>query len=825
LRRWIAVLAVAFGFVLAPSGVAQTSGGFQLFVRVDGSVPDWSELSLTVTNLQLGGVDATTRKRFLVTAFQGSQQLSILRSAAGSARFLVSGASPAGSIDQIRVTLGASSLTTEPGGRSLPIVVKSGSVLLRQPRPFVVSADGTVSLVAAIRLGVDAVVKGAEVELRPTLPAELFASPGPENFLDSGEIVEGSGITQRFSELDVEVLRAKLLDESSGAVRDVTLRTDSGAVVSFAHLRRENEALWRSRHGSLKPALVERLGSLAPSDLVTAELYLLAPGPQTLVSGAATPQAWVQAHADFVAQRQAAAEPVVTAIAAALTEAGATVLATSIDPPRLRIAASRAVLETVAAHLDGVVELTEAPTETSVLGTNAAADLMQHTLPQWLYTPETPDPVLRIALHDDRPCIKADHEAFSSVDGFGLVIEPPPEACEPGEIHAGHSTQVAGALAAMVPDGGLQPPDPQRPSPGVIGVPQSYIIQADNCAVPPVEKNPHIASVSCIEWNGADPRPSAVSRKGFDDAVFAHRIFVANGSGNLGAGPLQSQNTAFCPSYNALCVGGYDHNNTIGPAHFGDDIPKGGWENFDGREEPDLVGPYNACLPDATRQANVNYKDIGWICVGGTSFATPLVAGTAAILMANFPASLVNDPSLTRAVLMASASHSMPGAPRVPNYNDNIDDRAGAGAPRVDRAKVILENNRFFSEFVDRDTDFDAAGYLKTPISFHAEENDRVRVVLTYDQCQNSNVSTEDVLDPDLDLTAVENSLQPALFVHGNNSHLDNTEILEFTVARGATVNLFVRAQFWDPCSSGARQTHLAIAWDTFNVGPPPVGG
>jgi Subtilase family len=830
MRRSVAVLTFVAALALAvPSAHAQTSGGLQVFMRVDGSTPEWRALSLTVTKLQVGGLDSR-RKRFFVTAFQGSRQLSIPRSASGSPRFFVSGVTPAGSIDEVLVTLGASALTTQDGG-SLPITVRAKSVLLRLPRPMALKPGETGSLVADIGLGVDAVVKGNTVELRPTLSAVPLPSPDPQHFLNGAETVEGSGVRTRFSELGIEVLRTKLLDQSNGAVRDLTLRTDTGAAVSFPQLRRENETLWRSRHGSLRPGLVERLKSLARTDVVTADLHLATPGPQTFVTDVQTPQAWVQAHQQFVANRQAAAEPVVSDIVADLEAAGATIVASSADPPRLRIQASRDVLEAVAARLHGVLEVNAAPTDNAILGTLGAADLVQSALPQWLFTPESPDPIVRIAIHDVRPCIMTDHEMFSSVSGFGLVIEPPPYDCDPSVgptqdlASAGHSTRVAGALAGMVPDGGKQPPDDGRPPPGLVGLPQSYIIQTNNCDNPDVEKSPHIVSVSCIPSGGVQV-PSDIPHRAFDEAVFAHRIFVANGAGNIGSGPLRGAHdeTAFCYSYNAVCVGGYNNNDTVGPANFGDDVPAGGWKNFEGREKPDLIGPYGACLPDATPQA-FGYEHIGWNCSGGTSFATPAVAGTAALLMANFPAALTGDPTLTRAVLMASASHALPGYRRVPSYSDDDDDRGGAGAPRVDRAKVIVENNRFYSALVDRETDFDAEGYLRRPLTFQVNENDRVRVVLTYDQCQTSAVSANDVLDPDLDLTAVENSLNPTLFVHANNSHLDNTEIVEFDVPRGATVNLFLRAQSWTPCTDGSLRTYVAVAWDSYNIGPPPAGG
>ncbi len=82
-----------------------------------------------------------------------------------------------------------------------------------------------------------------------------------------------------------------------------------------------------------------------------------------------------------------------------------------------------------------------------------------------------------------------------------------------------------------------------------------------------------------------------------------------------------------------------------------------------------------------------NDKYEGW---GSTSFATPFVVGTAGLLMANFQGDLVEDPTLTRAVLMASASHAMQNLHPIPIYSDGVDDRAGMGAPRGDRGKANI---------------------------------------------------------------------------------------------------------------------------------------
>jgi hypothetical protein len=201
------------------------------------------------------------------------------------------------------------------------------------------------------------------------------------------------------------------------------------------------------------------------------------------------------------------------------------------------------------------------------------------------------------------------------------------------------------------------------------------------------------------------------------------------------------------------------------------------------------------------------------------------VLGTAALLMANFPQKLTSDPTLTRAVLMASASHAIPAGsnPPIPIYGDGIDDHSGAGAPRGDRAKRILSDDHFYSALVDQAVNFNSTGNLNVPLEIHSNPGDKVRVVLTYDQCQDATASIDDVLLADLDLIVSETYVSgghAASIVHVNNSHVDNTEIVEFVSVAGQTgINLKVHVQHWDPCTDGTHQTHMSIAWDVLQPG------
>jgi hypothetical protein len=264
-----------------PTGVNAQSGSpsLQLFVNVSGEVPNWQQVSLTVLRVDVAGLDATTGKRFLVRGFSGSQHVIVPRSAAGSARAVVNAATQAGRIDQVVLTLGASTVTTQgDGGRTprvLPIVLKNNILLLKPSRPVVLNVGDTASLVMPITFGVNAVLaRDGSLALGPTVSADAFV-PQPENFVNPGEIAI-VGPTQQFPATGVRIVRSKIVDPATGNVRDLTLRSD-GAVVSFSDLRWQNEETWRGQHGALTPELVQQLASAPAATPVRVDIWCACP--------------------------------------------------------------------------------------------------------------------------------------------------------------------------------------------------------------------------------------------------------------------------------------------------------------------------------------------------------------------------------------------------------------------------------------------------------------------------------------------------------------------------------------------------------------------
>jgi subtilisin family serine protease len=791
----------------------------QVFLNIKGTVPDWQSIDLTVSSLEVGGIDPTTGKRFLVTAFQGSKQVTIPRTAAGAMRLLVAGPARTGEIDRALVTFSSASLTTQSSGgspKTVPLVVQGKALKLQPPSPVALASGQTASIAAEIHLGKDAVLTDAGIlALKPTLAANVV-TPTPEDYLNGDEIL-ARGPTTDLPELGVQVQRSKILDPKTGELRDLTLQKGTGAPVSFAGLRDENETVWRSRHGALNPGLVHKLESLSSSDIVYADLWLRVPElAATFASDAQSPQAWDADHAAFVTGQRAAVAPVAASVSAALSAAGATVLDVDLDPPVIRVRAARRVLEAAIADMADLLEVAETPPESakSVLMTEDAADMVQE--PLFLAHLLLAGTNLRIGLTEQYACINTEHQVFQ-----GVVFEEPVQPCDATfgtSAHNGHSTAVAGALAGYVP-----PPaqgNTTAPPTGLVGLFQGRMFTSSDCGMinpETIARHPHLINQSCIitQYPGDVLQVWQKSwQRSFDYAVYTHRIFVAQGAGNVNL-DVPDTVAVTCPSFNGLCVGGYGPSNTYGPGNFGDDIPTHRWRNDPAthREKPDLVAPSVGAFPHY--QQSPQFPNAKYQVMSGTSFSSPFVVGMAALLMANFPKDLTNNPTLTRAVLLGSARHGIPGQLAVPIFTDQIDDRVGAGAPRGDYAREILKSDQFYSKVVDRTADFDTAGYMTQPLSFRVNPQDRVRVVMTYDQCQPMINSVADSMLADLDLIVFENSIDGTALdrTHVNNSHIDNTEMIEFTAQSDAFVIMKIRSQFWTQCVDGSRRTPLAVTW------------
>jgi len=335
---------------------------------------------------------------------------------------------------------------------------------------------------------------------------------------------------------------------------------------------------------------------------------------------------------------------------------------------------------------------------------------------------------LRIAVYEQDACIDRNRSEFSLLT---FEARSPDVECNPQGAYSrngDHSTRAALALATSRRDSQGEYTY-QGPFAARLFEVDAYALLGHAGWTELSDRNPDFVSISQVTGSG--------SAQGMDTLVYEDRIFVANGAGNWASDPMDK---ARCAAYNALCVGGYS---TRGTTSWADDRQSGAsWRNHPatGREEPDLAGPYTV-------------EGSGT----GTSFATPAVVGLAALLTANHREVLYREPTLMRALLMASASHTVREPmkqPGIPIVGDGVDDRTGAGVPRGDRASAIVEAGHTFARKLDRNRDFDAEGRLGDPIRFDVTKGEVVRAALAWDNCPISqSQGPSDVLVVDLDLT------------------------------------------------------------------------
>ena len=217
-----------------------------------------------------------------------------------------------------------------------------------------------------------------------------------------------------------------------------------------------------------------------------------------------------------------------------------------------------------------------------------------------------------------------------------------------------------------------------------------------------------------------------------------------------------------------------------------------------------------------------------WSHLSGTSYATPIVAGAAAVLEYNHRP-LISSPEAIRAILMAGADENIEG-PEL-NLGDSYDDKDGAGELNITLSDAIAENRltgtnptsgdpsniRGYHKSVVTEADFDnTTGYYIRRFYVGGPwsgSNLRIRVVLTWDStayCNDGDHETcsGDVLDADLDLGLY--SYPQGQWVAGSYSYDDNYEFVDFAAVPNQTYEIRIYRVGWNIQPEG---TTLAVAW------------
>ena len=217
--------------------------------------------------------------------------------------------------------------------------------------------------------------------------------------------------------------------------------------------------------------------------------------------------------------------------------------------------------------------------------------------------------------------------------------------------------------------------------------------------------NVHNCMFTTASWGGSQTSAYTATSADADDIVFDHRIPWTNSMSNLGN--TQARPEAWAK--NVISIGGVDHNNNSNAA---DDSWLAGNGSTglaaDGRIKPDLSAYYESVwTSDLTGAAGYSAGN-STTGFGGTSAATPIVAGHNALAIQMYTDHLFNNPprvvggtrfqnrpyaQTLKALMIASANMYTPTA------NDNRREHVGWGFPslqnlydRRNRFTVVAEN-------------------------------------------------------------------------------------------------------------------------------------
>lgn len=286
------------------------------------------------------------------------------------------------------------------------------------------------------------------------------------------------------------------------------------------------------------------------------------------------------------------------------------------------------------------------------------------------------------------------------------------------------------------------------------------------------------ARVFNLSFGGDTNRALGVLDRFYDNMVINQFRTVVVAAGNMGGtGCFQGTDGDVATpglAYNVITVGMFDDKNTVSTS--GDTMnPCSSWRdpvsNSGDREKPEVAAPGTGI--------NTTSNAYPWTTaiVDGTSFAAPIVAGGAALLMQR-NSSLTSWPEAVKAILMASALQNIEGSAR-------LSERDGAGGVILWRADDIAR--RFQGNWGAQSYTCSTASQL-TVASFTLAGGRRFRSVIAWDNNPNySSYATRPSADLDLKL------LNPAGAVVASSLSFDNTyEVIDFTPSTSGVYRLRV---------------------------------
>ena len=532
---------------------------------------------------------------------------------------------------------------------------------------------------------------------------------------------------------------AKILDEKSSAIYGIYL-DEQGKVADIDAVRKVEAAESSKRYGKLDPELADRVATMRSDEKVVVWVWLTEPSmDRSRFQGNLSEEQ----HQELLSLQRATYAAHEAPVIDFLKAQNATVVYASQYAPVVFAEVSRETIQNLSKR-SGVVSLDITRSYEPAL--SSAAPTVKANVVWGRGKTGTGIKVAIVEVPESGTSSRVEFSNPYLLDGSSYRPDLPVSS---------HATQVAGIVAST-----------HSTYKGIsYGVPALLSANAntgyDSSIVPATEwaitQGANV--LSCSLGRNTSRELDSLAQY-YDHVVWSNHLTVVAAAGNDGI--VESPGLA----YNVIAVGAFDDRDTpiwtddamLGNSGYNDPISQHG-----DREKPEVAAVGAGMISTSTASPWVGYcNDFG------TSFATPVVSGEAALLM-HRQSQLTSWPEAVKAAIMAGAIHNIEGASR-------LSDRDGAGGIDCSIADDTIANNRWWANTVTY------GDFPKTYVLSGIPAGKKVRVVAAWDShppdLHPPYGTINDPLQSDFDLVIYDPNGEQ---VEVSSSYDNNYEIGQFT--------------------------------------------